>query len=178
MSWSRPVAAVVLLLTLAACGFQPLYGQRGATGGSMADELAAVRIVPIADRTGQLLYNHLRDRLNPKGKPVDPRYVLNISLTEEHKELAFRGDETATRANLKLVANYVLRRAVSDGESGEDAIVTRGTARITTSYDILDSQYATIISIEDARSRATRVLSDDIQARLAVALSERTASAP
>jgi LPS-assembly lipoprotein len=178
MWWSRRRLSIVLLVGLAACGFQPLYGQRGATGGSMPDELAAIRVVPIADRTGQLLYNNLRDRLNPHGKPVDPRYLLDIALREEREELALRGDETATRANLRLMADYVLRRAVSEGEPGKDDIVTKGQSRITTSYDILDSQYATIISIEDARARATRVLSDDIQARLAVALSESMARVP
>lgn len=178
MWWSRRLIAVVLLLGLGACGFQPLYGQQGVTGGSIPDELASIRIVPIADRTGQLLYNHLRDRLNPQGKPADPRYILDITLREEREELAFRGDETATRSNLRLTANYVLRSAMPEGEGGADDIVTSGSARITASYDLLDSQYATIISIEDARARATRVLSDDIQHRLAVALSEFTASAP
>lgn len=162
----------LLLLGLAACGFQPLYGQRGVTGGSTQDELAAIRIVPIADRTGQLLYNDLRDRLNPHGRPGDPRYLLHIVLTEQIEELAFRGDETATRANLRLIANYVLRRATAEEEEAAAAVVADGEARTTTAYDILESQYATIVSIEDARARAVQVLADDLQARLAVALSQ------
>ena len=58
----------MLLLALAACGFQPLYGQRSVSGGSISQEFSTIRIMPIAERTGQMLYNELRDRLNPRGK--------------------------------------------------------------------------------------------------------------
>jgi LPS-assembly lipoprotein len=177
MRTRRQWLSAVLLLGLAACGFQPLYGQRGVSGGSAADELAAIRIAPIADRTGQMLYNELRDRLNPSGKPADPRYTLSVSVSETVAELAFRGDETATRANLTLLASYVLQRTVSESSSGNDEVVTSGRARITTGYDILESQFATVVSVEDARARSVKALSEDIQARLAVALSAATASA-
>jgi LPS-assembly lipoprotein len=181
MWWSRRLlllGLLGLLGPLAACGFEPLYGQRGVTGGSAAAELATIRIVPIANRTGQLLYNELRDRLNPRGKPASPRYLLTIVLEETEEELAFRGDETATRANLNISATYELRRVVSESESGNDEVVTKGLARITTAYDILQSQFATLVSIDDARARSVRALSDDIQARLAVALSPRSAATP
>jgi LPS-assembly lipoprotein len=181
MWWSRRLLLLGLLGVLgplAACGFEPLYGQRGAAGGSAAAELATIRIVPIADRTGQLLYNELRDRLNPRGKPASPRYLLTITLEETKEELAFRGDETATRANLNISATYELRRTVSESEAGNDEVVTTGLARITTAYDILESQFATLVSIDDARARSVRALGDDIQARLAVALSPRSAAAP
>lgn len=167
----------VLLLSLAGCGFQPLYGERGISGGSTADELAAIQIRPIANRTGQMLYNELRDRLNPRGKPSHPRYTLSVVVSETVSELAFRGDETATRANLTLLANYVLHRSVAESGSGNDEVVSQGKARIVTGYDILESQFATVISADDARARSVKALSEDIQARLAVALSTATASA-
>lgn len=184
---------LLLPLALAGCGFQPLYGQRGVTGGSVSNEFAYVRITPIAERTGQLLYNELRDRLNPRGRPASPRYVLTITLVERNENLAFRGDETATRANLYLTATYELRRTVSQRSAGADGateatgdsdtadavdpdLITSGQARITTSYDILESQYATLVSIDDARARSVRSLSDDIQIRLATALSAAGAS--
>lgn len=156
---------------LAGCGFRPLYGQRGVTGGTTADALAQIRIVPIANRTGQLLYNDLRDRLNPHGKPGDPLYLLTVTVEEINRELAFRGDETPTRGNLRLEANYVLREAVPRGPDEPAAVVTSGQSRITTAYDIVESQFATIVSIDDARSRAVEALTEDIAARLAIALS-------
>lgn len=176
--WLLGLMVPALCAVLAACGFQPLYGQRGVSGGNVVDEFAQIRIAPIAERTGQMLYNELRDRLNPSGKPANPRYLLAINLVETSQELAYRGDETATRANLFLTATYVLRRAVTEGDDGEEQVVAQGTARITTAYDILESQYATLASIADARARSVRALSDDLQVQLATALSSRTAARP
>jgi LPS-assembly lipoprotein len=165
MSWSR-VLLFCLLLALAACGYRPLYGERGPDNVSVADELALVRIESIPDRIGQQMYNMLRERLNPYGKPADPKYVLSITLLETRERLFLEKDETATRTNLTLRANFVLRR-VSDGE-----IVATGLSRAVSSYDILSSQFASVVSEEDARVRGARALSDDIRTRLALALSE------
>jgi LPS-assembly lipoprotein len=165
MSWSKAVL-VGLLLALAACGYRPLYGERGPDNVSVADELALVRIESIPDRIGQQMYNMLRERLNPYGKPADPKYVLSVTLLERREQLFLEKDETATRANLTLRANFVLRR-VSDGE-----IVATGLSRAVSSYDILSSQFASVVSEEDARVRGARALSDDIRTRLALALSE------
>src|SRR3990170_2516398 len=154
MSWSR--VALVGLLLVPACGFHPLYG--GGEGvGAVRTELAAIRIRPIADRTGQLLYDELRDRLNPGGQPAAPRYVLAVELQEASESLALRGDQTATRTNLTLNASYTLTDAATD------AVVTRGKSRSTISFDILRSEFATLASASDARARGVGDLADDIR---------------
>jgi LPS-assembly lipoprotein len=164
MWWSRSI--VLLALMLAGCGYRPLYGERGPDNASVVDELALVRIESIPDRIGQQMYNMLRERLNPYGKPGDPKYVLSVTLRETRERLFLEKDETATRANLTLRANFVLRR-VSDGE-----IVAEGLSRAVSSYDILSSQFASVVSEEDARVRGARTVSDDIRTRLALALSD------
>jgi LPS-assembly lipoprotein len=163
MLWSKVL--VVLALALAACGYRPLYGERGPDNVSVADELALVRIEAIPERIGQQMFNMLRERLNPYGRPGDPKYVLSVTLLERRDTLFLERDETATRANLTLRANFVMRR-ISDGE-----IVASGLSRAVSSYDILSSQFASVVSEEDARVRGARMLSDDIRTRLALALS-------
>jgi LPS-assembly lipoprotein len=147
---------------LGACGFEPLYGDRGHAGEGATAEIASVRIAPIADRTGQQLYNFLRDRLNPRGIPDDPRYMLAVTLEEDTEALAVQRDETATRVNLTLEADFVLL----DVPSGKR--VFRGRSRSTTSYDILRAQYATLVAASDARRRSARDLSDDIANQVAL----------
>jgi len=164
MSWSRIL--LVLALALAACGYKPLYGERGVDNRSVADEMALIRIESIPDRIGQQMYNMLRERLNPYGKPGDPKYVLSVTLLERRDRLFLERDETATRANLTLRANFVLRR-LDDGE-----VVATGQSRAVSSYDILSSQFASVVSEEDARVRGARMLIDDIRTRLALALSD------
>ncbi len=163
MSWSRIL--VCLALALAACGYRPLYGERGAEGGSVAEELALIRIEAIPDRIGQQMYNMLRERLSPYGKPERAKYVLSVTLAETRENLFLERDETATRANLTLKASFVLRR-LGDGE-----VIATGQSRAVSSYDILSSQFASVVSQEDARLRGARAVSDDIRTRLALALS-------
>jgi LPS-assembly lipoprotein len=161
MWWSR--LALVAALALAGCGFHPLYGTR-AGGQSATAELAQVRILPIADRTGQLLYNKLRDRINPRGKPGDPLYVLQIALQERQERLLVESDETATRVNLILRASYELKQAATG------TVLDRGVSQTVLSYDLLsvEVQFATLTSEADVRERATEQLSEDISTRLAI----------
>ncbi|HEY9549066.1 MAG TPA: LPS assembly lipoprotein LptE, partial [Kiloniellaceae bacterium] len=170
MSWSRrqicrllcTVTAAAPLTGLAACGFQPLYA-KGAGDESVAASLASVRIKPLRDRPGQQMHNFLRDRLNPQGQPVSPSYRLQVNLVETLTELGVRIDETATRANLRMVAEFAL---LSYGAEGEPLLSGRSSS--TTSYDVLDNPFATTVSEQDARERALREVADDIETRLAL----------
>jgi len=126
------------------------------------DQLAAVRIEPLKDRAGQQLHNFLRDELNPDGQPINPDYKLEIELTERTEKLAFRQDETATRANIILNSAFVLRAAE------DDRVLYQGRVSSINSYNILDEQYATDISRDDAIERGLRELSQSIKLRLAV----------
>ncbi len=155
--------AIILAAVLAAvagCGFRPLHG---ASGGGARDQLATVRITQIPDRVGQKLHNLLLDRLTPTGPPATPHYVLSVSLREARQTLAIRKDETATRANLTLTAGFTLRRLDRD-----ETYV--GTAMSTNSYNILESEFATLSAEIDARDRALRVLAEEIRTRVATAL--------
>ncbi|MFM8988614.1 MAG: hypothetical protein ACKOUS_02890, partial [Alphaproteobacteria bacterium] len=64
MTRTRRTALLLLagaLPVLAGCGFSPLYGR--SEGGAVAEELAKIRVLPIANRSGQVLRNHLLDGL-------------------------------------------------------------------------------------------------------------------
>jgi LPS-assembly lipoprotein len=152
---------LLLLLALAACGFQPLYGRDSETGVAANDELARVMVLPIRQRTGQQMHNLLRDRLNPLGQPVEPSYTLSVKLIERITELGIQQDATATRAQLTMVAEYALRDM-----SGETVLYS-GRARSANSYDILEDPYATQVSEFDARERTLETLSDTMKIRLA-----------
>lgn len=165
-----PSAVIILGLSLAGCGFQPLNSSNtnpaaGASGAqirsnSTLSELSAIRIAPLSDRPGQEMHNLLRDRLNPSGQPSAPKYQLELRLTESIRELAFESDETATRADLSITANYRLRRVDTQ------KILHTGQSRSISSYNILERQFASTISESDARSRTLRDIADDIRIRL------------
>lgn len=163
MSLSKLSGLVITLMFLAACGFQPIYGRSGGT--DIQKELTAIEVLPIKDRVGQELHNHLLDSLNPFGRPKAPVYRLSVKLDESRQELAVQKTELATRANLQFSAVFRLVPTT-------DAQTTTfsGRSNIVASYNILSSDYATIVAEQDARSRALRELSADITNRLAAFL--------
>lgn len=185
MWWSRPSGSArrragrralagllgAALLLSAGCGFQPLYGE-GAGGaapgaGTAEAQFAAVQITPLPDRAGQQLHNLLRDRLNPRGQPLRPRYRLDVQLREVRENLGIRVDETATRANLTVIGVFVLR------ESETGAVLFASDTRSTNSFNILTNQFATGVAENDARERGLREVADGIRARLGIYFSRR-----
>jgi LPS-assembly lipoprotein len=167
----RAVAIIVLCSILLACGFEPLYARRA--GGSTYEQLSAVYIDQIEDRSGQLLYNALRDRMNPDGVPQRPAYRLSVKLEETRSELATRSDEFATRADLTVTAVYRLTRA-ADG-----AQVFTSRSQVTSSFNILGSEamFANLTSEKDARARAIEELAQVMTSRIAVVLSPQAPTA-
>ncbi len=154
------------ILALSGCGFQPMYARTESTPVSLADRMATIRIAPLPDHIGQQMHNLLRDRLNPRGQPREPAYLLKLSLSESRHELGVRKDETATRANLFVSASFSLR------EMKSKRVVLSGSTTSVNSYNILTGQFATTFSENDARKRALRELSDTIRTRLGIYFSK------
>lgn len=160
---------VALSPLLHACGFKPLYGSGG--DGTVAG-LSQVKITPIADRSGQLLYNDLRERMNPDGVPGDPLYILTVDLTQLQEDILFATDETPTRTNVVQRAEYTLIRAV------DDVPVLNGVSQATTGYNILDNEFSTLNSQLDATTRGLGQLAYEITTRVAVFISDQQPAQP
>ena len=163
--WLALLALLALVSPLAGCGWEPLYGQNhglGGVGGDAGPRLAQVHIQPIADRTGQQLYNNLRDRMNPQGVPADPRYDLIVTLSQISSQQLVSVNQTATRIDTTFTATYNLYRVDNPGVS-----VFHATSRTTTAYDIPSDPYSAVVSSADAQRRAAQSLSDDISNRVA-----------
>ena len=170
MSSFKGVFLVAMLLSLAACGFHPLYGRGGNASAEAVGRLALIHIDRIPDRLGQELHNALLDRITPMGTPSDPHYVLRVSVKETVQELGIRKDETATRANLRVHATYVLYDAITHEE------LFASKLRAVGSYNILQSDFATLTAERNVRSRLIKKLSDSIRAGIAIHLSKQPRS--
>lgn len=168
----RLATGLILILALAGCGFQPLYGTRPAnlSDRPMNQALARIETGIIPDRTGALLRGFLQAGLTPKGVDGVPGFRLSVELAESEEEVAFRRDDTATRVRLNVIATFKLHR------SADGAIIHGGKSRAVGSYNILDDYYATLASQEQARRTAAEQLARDIQRRLAVFLQRNPAA--
>ncbi|MGE0725594.1 MAG: LPS assembly lipoprotein LptE [Alphaproteobacteria bacterium] len=155
----RPLApALGVLLLVAACGFEPLYAPRGGVPQAMH----SVQIANIPDRSGQILRNHLRNEMNPRGTPGNPAYRLDVSLLERREDLGLRRDDVRTRTNLIVSADFRLV-SMADGKT-----VLAGSTRTISGFDILVNDYATIVSERDAREQALIEIGNDIRTRVAL----------
>ena len=151
---------VSLVFLVSACGFKPLYAERQ-DKQSVSRDFAAVKILPISNRTGQILRNELIDRMNPDGQPSEAKYSLEVRSTVSKQTLGIRIDETATRANMQFSASFRLRE-ISSG-----AVVYKSATAATTSYNIVSSDYGTISAERNARKRGALLVADSITVRLA-----------
>ncbi|MGH6894408.1 MAG: LPS assembly lipoprotein LptE [Dongiaceae bacterium] len=154
---------------LAGCGFRPLYGQpnTNAAGVSVDHQMAAVRIEPIANRTGQQLHNALRDRFNPLGQPTSSAYSLEVILTQRLYGALAKRDLSASRRNVELTAFYKLK-------DSSDIVLLSDLSQITTGYDEFDDPLNDISALEDSVRRGTLQLADQIRTRVAVFLTAGT----
>lgn len=165
--WSyRGVVVLLLMTVLAGCGFRPMYGGTGSST-DVPDEFSAIKIDLVADRTGQLLRNHLLDLLTPRGQPAKPLYVLKVTLQERKSEIAVKSTGLATRANVSVRARFTLV-GIRNGE-----LLTNGSARAFSSYNLTDSEFSNLTAENDTVSRATQVIATDIRARLGAYFSGR-----
>lgn len=146
----------------AACGYSPVYGPRSTS--QVASGLGGVRVGPIKDRSGQILRNHLLDRLNPKGQPAAPEYHLSVIVTENIRNLGIQRDETSTRSDLTLRARFQLVKL------GINEPVLQGASSSTNGFNRVNTHYATVVAARDARKRAASEIADDISNRLAAYL--------
>ncbi|MBP2311590.1 LPS assembly lipoprotein LptE [Azospirillum soli] len=151
-----------LALAVSGCGFQPLYG--GSGPNSVAAKLEQVDIAPIPERYGQQLRNLLIDRFYTDGRPGNPRYRLDMTLTSSEQKLALQKDATAVRAQLLVNAPYRL----VDNTTGK--VVFQSNARSYVSYNILEQQYAGLATVDNAYDRALLEISNDITSRVSMFL--------
>lgn len=154
----RPALAVAILF-VGGCGFAPLLGQR--EGGAITDDLAQIRILPIADRSGQMLRTQLEDQLRDRGRPAGGSlYTLEIRLSEPRQEIAVRRDESASRIAYSANANFVLRDNAGGALFG-------GSSSSSSTFEATTSEFASIAGQLSARDRAIEELSADIRRQLA-----------
>jgi len=150
-------------LALAACGFHPLYGtSKGVGTGEQEAELATIRVNTIADRQGQKLRNFLIDDIEGEGVPPPPEHELIVTYTETQADLGLNNDATTTRGQLTIGVTFKLQ----DIRTGK--VEMANSASQITGYNIQTSEFATILSRDDAEDRALKTIADNITVRLAL----------
>lgn len=157
----RVLIASVSLLLLAACGFQPMYAPAGGGGA-----IGPVSIAEIEGKSGHVLRTELTRMLAVENTGTGTPALLEITLRENISQLGLRLDESATRAELRLTANYVL----TPGDSNARPI--RGSLVTTVNYEIPIAAFGEITAQDDARERAAETMAQRFRAELALRIAQ------
>lgn len=157
------VIAIVAPL-MAGCGFQPMYGT-GPSGQQLDDVMRTVSVATIPGRVGQRLRNELIFATTGGGYSDAANYRLEIAIRESVQDVfVAQSGESEGRA-YRLIAAFKLIRV----EDGSEVIAGKSIGRAA--YDNLDSTFADVRARRDAENRAARTVAEDIQTRIATALS-------
>lgn len=160
----RPAAILTVFGAVAVlssgCGFTPLYGQGGVSG-----DLPRIEVGTPDDRLGYRLREQLEDAL-ARDRSVQPAYRLTTRVEQSRRALGRRIDDTASRYELTVQADWTL----TPNGSG-DPLKGRQTATVT--YASADQPYAAIAAQQDGEERAAAELARLIRLDLMRALSAR-----
>ena len=148
----------IVFLIFTSCGYEPIYSKNANTN----KELLSISVQNIKNRPGQILRNTLLNQLNPERERVITKYRLIVEIFESKSSLAYRRDMSATRTDLKVTANYLLK----DIKNGE--ILLKQEAKSISSFDVVESVYATLIAEKDVREKNLKVISNDIYTNLVI----------
>ena len=155
MSWFRSLILCLCLLPaagLSGCGFQSLYAEKSQTSAVRPD----IEIGNIPDREGQALRNLLIDRLYTHGRPADAPYELKFSPLEKNiGKIGIQKNATSTLAQMQISTRMQLV------EKNTGTVLLRRQLNASGSYNLLDSQLATLVSQQNVTENLIQGLSDD-----------------
>ena len=156
--------------TCAGC-FQPLYGESLVDGRpGLRDSLSAIDVKQIEARAetpearlAVEIRNELLFNFTGGGYPQPPAYELTIRITGHAVPVTIDpSTRTVSSETYSLTATYTL------AEIATKRVVVTGQASTGASYDSLGQQrFGRVRAMNDAESRAAKVIADDITRRLA-----------
>ncbi len=154
----KKILMLVLVLTLGACGWRPVYYQKQI---NVPLSTAQVEVLPVPEEAGRFLTQQLKDLLNPQKIDVEKKYTLQISIKESlNSDQGILGDNTSTRATMRLTAQITLKE--------KEKVLLNTSTFATSSYNILMLPYPTVTAENKTRERLLDMLADQIAMRVTV----------
>jgi LPS-assembly lipoprotein len=134
-----------------------MYAQNDA-GADVAAYYSDIFIDNLPDRDGQHLKNALIDRIYTDGRPTSgARYILRIpDFKKDIVNMGIRKDATYTRAEMRFTGTLQLV------DSGTGKPVLERHLRAVGGYNLLDNQFATMVSEESVAQNLLDEYADSI----------------
>jgi LPS-assembly lipoprotein len=157
------IAALTMAAATGGC-FQPLYGEAAHPG--LVQAMHEVEVTPIPDRIGAYLTDDLIARMNGTGETPKPKYRLKVELSKSVQTPTVESQiQSADAATVTGTVMFALIRI--DGEK----TIYAGSATSSAVYDRTLQSYSDLRAARDAELRIAKSLADEIELRVAGALS-------
>ena len=158
MKW--PLLAVLALLPLAGCGFEPLYA-RGTDNPN--GDLHQVYVNNIGGRYGQLVRESLQQRLDLPVSGANSLYTLDVNPSLQSEGIAIQPDNSSTYTRLVGTASWTLKTVGIMPRT-----LASGSARTVDGFNNIDQQYfQSTISNDTTQARIAANLADTITLQVA-----------
>lgn len=155
-----PVTLTVLLALSGCSGLKPLYGTN-ADGSSVVANLSALNVEEQRSRAGQIIRNELLDGVTSG----QARFVLKLQVTERVIDVANLSSTLSARKRYVLSAHYELA-ASAGGKS-----LSTGDSFSNVEFDTINIPVSDLQAADDARTRASKEVGQDLKLRVATYLS-------
>ena len=155
---SRSFIAILALLILNACQFQPLHGDRAAGRGG---GLEHVGVDFVDSRVAQQVRNHLLFLFNGGFASTEKTHEVKLSVRSNDKQTSsLPSVEDSTAGTVTVIVNY----EIIDLKNQE--ILAKGKRDSAASYDRTGQVFANNRAVRDAENRAAKEAAEAV--RLAV----------
>lgn len=157
--------AVVSLIFLSACQFQPLHGDSAIANKAA---LKNVGVASVNNRVGQQVRNHLLFLMNGGTSSSSKTHEAKLRISFNDKQLAaIAEEEDATSGTVTVRASYDL----VDISTGD--VVASGVREAIASYDRTGQVFANNRATRDAENRAAKELAEALRVAIASDLSRQ-----
>ncbi|MEO1014542.1 MAG: hypothetical protein AAFX08_05075 [Pseudomonadota bacterium] len=160
------VALAPFALSMSGCGFQPLYASAN------KEKVVSLANVQLMDVTGRdAVVQAITDAFDARaiGSDEGPTYNLWISAQESAQALAVQIDATVSRFSYQIVGQYRL----ADVSTGKRV---SGSVTSVASFNVVTSNYSTLVAEQAARDKAARQLTNLIERDALLKLSRANAN--
>lgn len=156
----RFLSIAAVILTLASCGFQPVY-KKNAAQASVHQDLMKIEVPLLkGDRTDQIFSTSLMDSFDPQSQGQLKLYLLDTKLKRVREPAIIQQDREITRYRVVLEVQIRLI------EKATGKVLMSDTIKLRSSYDDLRSEFANYSSQVDAEERAAKELAEMVRQRL------------
>ncbi len=147
-----------VFLIVTSCGFKPMY--KKTSYNNLLKRTSEISISPVKDFDGQYgikLRNSLLNKLTPMGKPENPVYILDITLTSPTiSDYTINTKGIASSRLVKMNAKYTLKK------KGSANVLVENQFTASAPYNLLNNQFSTEVLKNDAIKLSIEDLAEQI----------------